>query len=166
VAKIVNVRIAGVGGQGILRTSQVLAEAARLHGYDVKQSELHGMSQRGGSVTSDVRFGPKVYSPLTPAGEVDFLLGLDDRETQRNLAHLRPTTGAALAPPPGAASRLADPRGVNMVLLGLLSRRLDIPGAAWETAIRAKMPPTAVEDCLSAFAVGEDGASSAKSPRR
>ena len=64
-----NVLIVGVGGQGVLRCSQVLSNALVQQGYDVKQSEVHGMSQRGGSVVSEVRFGQKVYSPLSPLAD-------------------------------------------------------------------------------------------------
>ena len=64
--KTINVLFAGIGGQGIIRASDMLTEAAFRMGYDVKKSELHGMSQRGGSVSSDVRFGKKVLSPMIP----------------------------------------------------------------------------------------------------
>ncbi|MBR3707962.1 MAG: 2-oxoacid:acceptor oxidoreductase family protein, partial [Lentisphaeria bacterium] len=69
--KVTNVMFAGIGGQGIIRASDMLTEAAFRMGCDVKKSELHGMSQRGGSVSSDVRFGEKVASPMIPAGEAD-----------------------------------------------------------------------------------------------
>ena len=61
-----NILIVGVGGQGVLKASQVLADALVRRGYDVKQSEVHGMSQRGGSVTSEVRYGETVHAPLMP----------------------------------------------------------------------------------------------------
>ena len=150
----VSVMIVGLGGQGVLKTSEVLAEAAVRLGYDVKQSEVHGMSQRGGSVSSEVRFGEKVHSPLTPAGEVDYLLGLNDHEVKRNLRLLRPGAGIAIEPPAGIEEKLADRRAVNMVVLGQLSRHLHIPRETWEVAIRAKMPPEAVEGSLAAFALG------------
>jgi len=88
--KITNILLAGVGGQGTLLASEVLSEALMLGGYDVKKSEIHGMSQRGGSVTSHVRFGSKVYSPLIPEGEVDYLFGFELLETLRCLPMLRP----------------------------------------------------------------------------
>ena len=62
---------AGIGGQGVILASDLLTVAAFRSGYDVKKSELHGMSQRGGSVSSDVRFGTKVWSPMVPRGEAD-----------------------------------------------------------------------------------------------
>jgi indolepyruvate ferredoxin oxidoreductase beta subunit len=88
--KVTNILLAGVGGQGTLLASEVLSEAFMLGGYDVKKSEIHGMSQRGGSVTSHVRFGSKVYSPLIPEGAADFLFGFELLETLRCLSMLRP----------------------------------------------------------------------------
>jgi indolepyruvate ferredoxin oxidoreductase beta subunit len=80
--------IAGVGGQGVLLTSKIIAEAALLAGLDVKQSEVHGMAQRGGSVLSQVRFGDKVYSPIIAEGEADLLIGFEPLETARYLHFL------------------------------------------------------------------------------
>ena len=71
---ITNVVFAGLGGQGVLKASDILAEAAFEAGLAVKKSELHGMSQRGGSVKSDVRFGQEVLSPMVPPGEADYLV--------------------------------------------------------------------------------------------
>ena len=88
--KVTNILLAGVGGQGTLLASEVLSEAFMLGGFDVKKSEIHGMSQRGGSVTSHVRFGSKVYSPLIPEGDADFLFGFELLETMRCLPMLRP----------------------------------------------------------------------------
>ena len=70
--RVTNVILAGLGGQGVIKASDILADAAVRAGYDVKKAEVHGMSQRGGSVTSDVRFGPRVLSPMIPRGEADF----------------------------------------------------------------------------------------------
>jgi len=86
---ITNILLVGVGGQGILLASEVLSEAFMLAGYDVKKSEIHGMSQRGGSVVSHVRFGTKVFSPIVPEGEGDILFGFEIMETYRSLPLLR-----------------------------------------------------------------------------
>ena len=86
--KVFNILIAGVGGQGVLLTSKIIAEAALLQGLDVKQSEVHGMAQRGGSVLSQVRFGDKVYSPIIAEGEADLLIGFEPLETARYLHFL------------------------------------------------------------------------------
>ena len=87
---ITNILLVGVGGQGILLASEILAEAFMLAGFDVKKSEIHGMSQRGGSVVSHVRFGEKVFSPVVPEGEGDILFGFELLETYRYLNLLRP----------------------------------------------------------------------------
>lgn len=73
---VVNIVIAGLGGQGVLKASDIVAEAAFRAGYDVKKAEVHGMSQRGGSVASDVRYGTRVFSPMVTRGEADFLVVL------------------------------------------------------------------------------------------
>jgi len=86
----VNFLVAGVGGQGALLASNVLAEVGVTVGYDVKKAEVHGMSQRGGSVTSHVRWGESVCSPVIGRGEVDYLLSLEKLETLRYLTMLRP----------------------------------------------------------------------------
>jgi len=86
---VTNILLAGVGGQGILLASEVLAEAFMLAGFDVKKSEIHGMSQRGGSVVSHVRFGKKVFSPVVPEGAGDILFGFELLETYRTLPLLK-----------------------------------------------------------------------------
>jgi indolepyruvate ferredoxin oxidoreductase beta subunit len=85
--RLFNVSLVGVGGQGILLTSDILALAAMHAGLDVKKSEIHGMSQRGGSVISQVRFGTKVFSPIIPDGESDILVSFERTEALR-YAHL------------------------------------------------------------------------------
>ena len=84
-----NILLAGVGGQGVLLASQIFTSVAIEADLDVKQSEVHGMSQRGGSVTSHVRFGEKVYSPTIDPGEADFLIGFVRLETLRNVHCLK-----------------------------------------------------------------------------
>lgn len=82
--KTVNVSLVGVGGQGIILTADLLAKTAALAGYDVKKSEIHGMSQRGGSVTSQVRFGASVASPIIQEGTADVLVSFDKLEALRH----------------------------------------------------------------------------------
>lgn len=88
--KTLNFLLTGVGGQGTLLASDVLAEVGLRAGYDAKKSEVHGMAQRGGSVVSHVRWGDKVYSPLIGRGEVDFLLAFEKLEAMRYIEFLRP----------------------------------------------------------------------------
>lgn len=85
----INFLLAGVGGQGTILASDVLVNVGMAAGYQAKQAEVHGMSQRGGSVTSFVRWGRAVYSPLVGAGEVDVYLSFEKAETLRNLGQLR-----------------------------------------------------------------------------
>ena len=87
--KIVNILMTGVGGQGVILASEILAEAMMQAGFDVKKSEVHGMAQRGGSVNSHVRFGTRVYSPIIPQGEADILFSFEILETIRYLDMLR-----------------------------------------------------------------------------
>jgi len=84
----VNVLFAGVGGQGIVLASSLLAGICLQAGYDVKQSEVHGMAQRGGSVSSHVRFGKTVHSPTIAAGEADYLLAFEILEGMRSCDQL------------------------------------------------------------------------------
>jgi len=82
---VTNILMAGVGGQGVILASEIVSEAMMKAGFDVKKSEVHGMAQRGGSVTTHVRFGKKVYSPLIKNGEVDILFSFELLETMRYL---------------------------------------------------------------------------------
>lgn len=87
--KALNVMIVGVGGQGTLLASRVLGAAMIASGYDVKVSEVHGMSQRGGSVVTYVRAGEKVYSPIVNMGEADMILAFEQLEAARWLPYLK-----------------------------------------------------------------------------
>ncbi len=85
-----NIMIVGVGGQGTLLASKMLGQVLLQQGYDVKVSEVHGMSQRGGSVVTYVRFGDKVYSPVIDKGEADIILSFEKLEAARWLEYLKP----------------------------------------------------------------------------
>ncbi len=88
--KTQNIMIVGVGGQGSLLASKLLGRILLTKGYDIKVSEVHGMSQRGGSVVTYVRFGDKVYSPIIDKGEADFILSFELLEAARYTEYLRP----------------------------------------------------------------------------
>ena len=88
--KTKNIMIVGVGGQGSLLASKMLGHLLLSKGYDVKVSEVHGMSQRGGSVVTYVRYGDKVYSPVIDQGEADFIVSFEILEAARWLSYLRP----------------------------------------------------------------------------
>jgi indolepyruvate ferredoxin oxidoreductase beta subunit len=85
-----NILVVGIGGQGVMTASEILSEAAIAKGYDVKKTEVAGMSQRGGVVSSHVRFGPRVLSPEIAPGEADILVGFEAAEAMRWSHYLRP----------------------------------------------------------------------------
>ena len=87
--KTTSIMIVGVGGQGSLLASKLLGNLLTDGGYDVKVSEVHGMSQRGGSVVTYVKFGEKVYSPVIEEGEADFIVSFEKLEAARYVRNLR-----------------------------------------------------------------------------
>jgi len=97
VARPTNVLVVGVGGQGVIMVSKVLATLCQGQGFQVKQSEVHGMAKRGGAVFSHIRFGAEVWSPTIPRGEADVLVALEWAEGLRWLDYLRPETGILIA---------------------------------------------------------------------
>lgn len=150
---VVNIIVAGLGGQGVLKASDIVAEAAFRSGHDVKKSEVHGMSQRGGSVASDVRFGERVLSPMVPPGEADFLVVLSADQVDANRAQLRPG-GTLIEPSAVPETLLRNKKSINVALLGVLSRKLEIPEAVWMESIRAVLPEKLHEVNMEAFLTG------------
>jgi len=186
-----SILIVGVGGQGTLLASKLLGAALVAKGLDVKVSEVHGMSQRGGSVITYVRYGEsgeKVASPIIDAGEADVILSFELLEAARYLPYLKEggaivtntqridpmpvITGAAVYPEAIAdkltakgakvittdALALAEEAGsvkaVNVVLLGVLSRYLDIEESVWNDVIENGVPARFKELNQKAFALG------------
>ncbi|HWQ54693.1 MAG TPA: indolepyruvate oxidoreductase subunit beta [Bryobacteraceae bacterium] len=151
--EVTNILLAGLGGQGVLKASDIVADAAFRAGLDVKKSELHGMSQRGGSVTSDVRYGARVWSPMIPSGEADFLVVMEPGQVENNRGQLR---GSGTLIPPDAVDEklLRSKKSLNVALLGKLSNYLEIPEEAWLEAIRANLPEKLLALNLEAFAAG------------
>jgi indolepyruvate ferredoxin oxidoreductase beta subunit len=88
--QVVNILVVGVGGQGVMTASEILCAAAIRQGFDAKKTEVAGMSQRGGVVSSHVRFGPKVFSPEIARGEADILVAFEAAEAMRWCHYLRP----------------------------------------------------------------------------
>jgi indolepyruvate ferredoxin oxidoreductase beta subunit len=150
---VTNIVIAGLGGQGVLTASDIVADVALHAGLDVKKSELHGMSQRGGSVASDVRFGGEVFSPMVPAGEADFLVVVEPDQLSVNAAALSPS-GIIVEPSQLPAEKLRNKKSLNVALLGALSRHLEFSEEGWTAAIRRRLPEKLVEANLEAFALG------------
>jgi len=188
--QIKNILLVGVGGQGILLASEILSEAAMLAGFDVKKSEIHGMSQRGGSVVSHVRYGKEVFSPIVPEGEGDILFGFELMETCRSLPLLKAggtvvANDLQISPPSVLMGHEVYPEGLaesiktrfpdfilldgqhvaeeagnvkaaNTVLLGAVSKRLDIPEQFWIKALEKMVPSKAIEINKKAFLMGRD----------
>lgn len=184
----VSIMIVGVGGQGTLLASRILGNLALTLGYDVKVSEVHGMSQRGGSVVTYVKYGDTVHSPIIDPGGADLILAFEELEAYRYLPYLKKggriicnsqnidpmpvITGAMQYPTeiikkirekgidiiPIDASRLAMEAGniktVNVALIGLLSKSMDIPEEQWEEAIQQTVPQKALDVNLKAFQLG------------
>jgi indolepyruvate ferredoxin oxidoreductase, beta subunit len=152
---VTNIVIAGLGGQGVLKASDIVAAAALSAGADVKKSEVHGMSQRGGSVTSDVRFGEEVFSPMVPPGEADYLVVLSPDQVENNRWQLRPG-GTLIAPNLIDERRLRSKKTLNLALLGALSHALPMPQENWWAAIRAHLPEKVHAMNIEAFTLGRE----------
>lgn len=186
--RVYNVLIVGVGGQGIILASDVLGRVAAAHGYDVKKNEIHGMAQRGGSVSSHIRFGKTVYSPIIRVGEADVLLSFEQIETLRYFPFLSEKgkvivndqkilppavfTGKQEYPPDvltrikekvsdavvvngdEVAKKIGNPRVVNVIFLGVLSKYLDIPVEVWEKVLKESLKPKLVDINIKAFHEG------------
>ena len=180
--------IVGVGGQGALLASKLLGRLLTDEGYDVKISEVHGMSQRGGSVVTYVRFGEKVYSPIIDKGEADYIVSFEKIEAARYLPNLKiggsvivntqqidpmPVIIGAAEYPEGVLDEMkakdievdaidalslaveaGSSKAVNIVLMGRLAKRFDIPYEHWTAAIEKSVAPKFLEMNLKAFALG------------
>jgi indolepyruvate ferredoxin oxidoreductase beta subunit len=190
--KTTNFALVGVGGQGVLLASDVLAEVGLRTGLDVKKSEVHGMAQRGGAVLSQVRWGDKVYAPLVGPGEVDYLVSFELLEALRWLQFLKPegiaivndqklpplavSSGGMEYPSEGRirnalsqaskeyyiipalakAQELGTDRATNVVLLGALSKYLDVPEEHWLEVVEKRVPKKYVELNRKAFQAGRE----------
>ncbi len=186
----INVLLAGVGGQGTLVAGKLLGQVALTLGLDARISEVHGMAQRGGSVTTAVKLGPTVFSPVIEAGTLQYLLAFEELEALRwapllapagivliNREQLLPVTvqlKQAVYPADGAealrrrlgpdrvhlieASRLAQEAGsvkaTNVVMLGALSRFMDLPQAHFLSALEVVLPPHVRQINQRAFELG------------
>lgn len=183
-----SIMIVGVGGQGTLLASRLLGRVFTDMGYDTKVSEVHGMSQRGGSVVTYVKYGDKVYSPVIDEGEADLIISFEELEAARWLPFLKPSgtiitstqkidpmpviTGSAQYPEEivetlkengisiialdalSLAEQAGSAKAVNLVLLGVAARQLDIDKALWITAIQATVPQKFLDMNLKAFKLG------------
>lgn len=187
-----SIMIVGVGGQGTLLASRLLGAALLSENYDVKVSEVHGMSQRGGSVVTYVKYGEEVFSPIVREGQADFILAFEQLEAARWLPFLKKggtiiansqkidpmpvvignaqypdgvleairATGADLveADALSLAVEACSPKAVNVVLIGVMAARMELPYTVWEKAIRETVPEKFLEMNLKAFKLGFESA--------
>jgi indolepyruvate ferredoxin oxidoreductase beta subunit len=151
----VNVRFAGLGGTGVIRASDIFADVAFRTGHAVKKAEVHGMSQRGGSVQSDVRLGDEANSPMIPGGSCDFLVVLEPSQVELVKGGLRPG-GVLLTPGDIPAARLPSAKALNVALLGRLSRHFDFPEEVWGESLRAHFPAKLHAANGAAFELGKN----------
>ncbi|TVT48939.1 MAG: indolepyruvate oxidoreductase subunit beta [Denitromonas halophila] len=136
---ITNILVCGIGGQGVMTATEILAEAALSLGFDVKKTEVAGMSQRGGVVTSHLRFGARVLSPQIAPGDADLLVGFEAAETLRWVHMLRPgaevlTNIGRIVPPVVNSGRYDYPDDpvAQMMALGLTVHAFDATAIALE----------------------------------
>jgi indolepyruvate ferredoxin oxidoreductase beta subunit len=116
--KVTNIFLSGVGGQGTILASNILGQVFLKVGYDVKKSEVHGMAQRGGDVTTHFRFGKKVYSPLIKYGDVDFLISFELLEAARYINWVKPEgkiiiNKQEILPPAVSLGQMAYPKDIE-----------------------------------------------------
>ena len=183
-----NLIITGVGGQGIILASEILCDVLLLNGHDVKKSEIHGMSQRGGSVISHIRFGEKVYSPILTRNQADFIISFELLETLRYINYAnkktRIITGTQkIYPLPvlcgltsypenieeklksitsqcyfidtvQTAGNLGSLRVINIIILGFLSRFLNINKQDFINVIKDRVPAKMKKINIQAFEEG------------
>ena len=172
-----SVLLVGVGGQGTILASKLLTLGLMNAGYDVKMSEIHGMSQRGGSVSSQVRYGEKVLSPVIERGGADILVSFELMEALRWLDYLKPegravvNTGDAVYPDSIAselekavnvtfvdaaamAEELGNPRVMNIVLLGTIIQAMGLTDIDWDRIVRENVKPAFVDVNIAAIHKG------------
>ena len=170
-AKATTVLLCGVGGQGTILAADLLAHAALAAGTSVKVSEIHGMAQRGGAVTTVVRFGDEVPSMVCDPGTADCVVSFETTEALRNLPFLAEdgyllVADEAIKPLPVATGRASMPAHARETLadlgatlipagqLAALSTRLPFALEAWERIVADRVPPKTVEANLAAFRAG------------
>jgi indolepyruvate ferredoxin oxidoreductase beta subunit len=137
---VTNILVAGVGGQGVILASDIMADTFLEAGHDVKKSEVHGMAQRGGTVSSHVRFGKKVYSPIIKMGEVQYLCMMEKMETLRWLNYCNKSTvilmdDIEVNPPIVNLGEMEYPRDIEEILKNNFKNFHIIPA----TAVAAKV---------------------------
>ncbi len=184
-----SIKVVGVGGQGTILLAKILTAVFVDADYDVKMSEIHGMSQRGGSVSSEIRYGDKVYSPVIEKGDASILVSLEQMEAARNIDYLKKdgilivnnykihsmvTLNGNIKYPDtiledlsgrvkthviegtNKAIELGLDKVMNIIMLGALSRVLNLDNLNWEKAIRESVKPQYIDINLKAFNIGQN----------
>jgi indolepyruvate ferredoxin oxidoreductase beta subunit len=183
-----NVLVVGVGGQGAVMATELISEVAMTAGYDVKKSEVHGMSQRGGVIASHARYGKNITSPMIGKGEADYVLAFEAVEALRNIEYLKPDgtviiNEQKIVPPiahflkieypDNIAAKLEDGKRkvislnafekavdlgsellVNTLLLGVLSKQLNLPEKTWREVLVRRFGKKMLDLNLKAFEAG------------
>ena len=180
-SEVKNILLVGVGGQGTILASKILTSGLMEAGYDVKMSEIHGMSQRGGSVSTQVRYGDKVLSPIVGKGSADVIVAFETMEALRWLPYLKkggsivvndfvinpaPVNQGQAEYPEGIivslkagdmAAELGNPKAMNVVLLGALVKAIGtLDDVDWMKHIEKNVKPKFVELNKKAFQAGYD----------
>lgn len=188
-SEIKNILLVGVGGQGTILASKILSEGLIQAGHDVKMSEIHGMSQRGGNVSTQIRFGKKVYSPIVGKGEANVIVAFEKMEALRWVEYLKkdgamvindyeiqsvPIQQGIAEYPEGIledlkakakvlvfkageiAEEVGNSKTMNIVLLGALTKAMDLPGIDWEAVIRANVKKGFEDINIKAFHAGAE----------
>lgn len=182
-----NIKLVGVGGQGTILSTKILTHALLNAGYDVKMSEIHGMSQRGGSVSSDIRFGENIASPVVEKGSADYLVAFEQMEAVRYLDYLKKdgilivnnlqiqsmlTQAGKTKYPENIieflksrentyifdatenARELGNPKVLNIILLGVLVRAMNLEDLPIIDAIENLVKPQFVDINKNAYKLG------------
>lgn len=151
--KVTNIRVAGLGGMGVLRATLILGELLFEEGYDVKKAEVHGMSQRGGSLSSDIRYGKKVISPMIPEGEIDILVSMAPEWSDAHKDGLR-AGGILISANDIDQSKLKSAKSLNVALLGALSKHMEISEEKWLDILKRAFPEKLHAANEAAFRLG------------
>jgi len=183
-----NILVVGVGGQGAVMATELISEVAMTAGYDVKKSEVHGMSQRGGIIASHARYGKNITSPMIGRGEADYVLAFEAIEALRSIEYLKPggtiiVNEQKIVPPIAHFLKIEYPDHVkekledgkrkvisldayklsvelgsellvNTLLLGVLSKQLDLPEKTWREVLVKRFGKKMLDQNLKAFEAG------------
>lgn len=153
---VTNIRFIGLGGMGVLTAADILADVAFHHGCDVKKAEVHGMSQRGGFVSSDIRYGKNIASPMIPDGECDYIVVLSADQIAASMGQLK-AEGCLINAADIDTNALPSKKMLNVAVLGALSRHLPFGEQEWLAALHRRFPAHMHDSNEQAFRLGLGG---------